>query len=151
MDTNTASSFAPSFTPIAVPPLDRAALVLARHGLTAAQLGRAGEDYAAEWLISRNWQILDRNWRSRYGELDLVALDPNREIVFVEVKTRRTMHQGSPQEAVHAHKQANLRRAAMDWLLIDDHYVAHRGTRFDVIAIMMTPSGPQVTHIPGAF
>lgn len=141
----------PSFAPVAAPPLERAALVLGRHGLTPRQLGAAGEDYAAEWLVGRGWRILSRNWRCRFGELDLVALDPNREIAFIEVKTRRSHAQGSPQEAVDRRKQTNLRRAAMDWLMADDHYVPHRGTRFDVIAIRMTPSGPEVTHIPGAF
>ncbi|NMM99468.1 endonuclease [Bifidobacterium sp. DSM 109958] len=147
MDTITSAAF----TPVSPPALDLAAIALARRELTPRQLGRAGEDYAAEWLIRRGWRIIDRNWRSRYGELDLVALDANREIVFVEVKTRRSTDQGSPQAAVDGRKQSNLRRAAMEWLLADEHHVPHRGTRFDVVAILMTPSGPQVTHIPGAF
>lgn len=120
-------------------------------GLTAKQLGRAGESYATQWLSQRDWRILDRNFRCRYGELDIVALAPNREIVFVEVKTRRSNAQGLPQEAVDSHKQANLRKAAMEWLLDESHYTAHRGTRFDVIAIRIAANKPILTHIPGAF
>ena len=146
MDTTTAP-----FTPTSPPPLERAAVLLAHRGLTPRQLGSCGEAYAAEWLTLRGWRVIDRNWRSRYGELDLVALDTNREIVFIEVKTRRSTEQGPPQAAVDARKQSNLRRAAMQWLLAAEHDVPHRGTRFDVIAILVTPAGPQVTHIPGAF
>lgn len=134
-----------------ITPLDAAALDLARGRLSPRQLGDAGERYAALWLEEQGWRILDRNWRSRYGELDIVALDVHGEIVFVEVKTRRSSMQGSPQEAVDRRKQANLRRAAMEWLLDDSHYVPHRGTRFDVVAIRVTPSGPQTTLVPGAF
>ncbi|WP_420837373.1 YraN family protein [Bifidobacterium avesanii] len=132
-------------------PIDAAALDLVRGRLTPRQLGRAGERYAALWLEEQGWRILDRNWRSRYGELDLIALDPRGEIVFVEVKTRRSSMQGSPQEAVDRRKQSALRRAAMEWLLDDAHYVPHQGTRFDVIAVRVASSGPQTTHIPGAF
>ena len=147
------------FTPTAAPseqstppdPLAEAARLLSSRDLNAKQLGVAGEHYAALWLECQDWRILSRNWRSRYGELDIVALAPNGEIVFVEVKTRRSVAQGVPQAAVDRRKQGNLRRAAMEWLLDGSNDVSHYGTRFDVIAILVTGFGPQVTHIPGAF
>lgn len=114
-------------------------------------LGALGERYAAAWLESRGWRVLDRNWRSRYGEIDIVAFCPEGCLVFVEVKTRRTMRQGTPQEAVTAAKQANLRRAGVQWLVEPGHRVAHAGVRFDVIAVSVHGDRPLVHHIPGAF
>ncbi|MBW3080112.1 YraN family protein [Bifidobacterium sp. 79T10] len=134
-----------------VPDLDAAAGPFADGALPARALGAAGEDYAAAWLRSRGWTVIDRNWRSRYGEIDIVALAPERRIVFVEVKTRRTMRHGTPQEAVTPTKQANLRRAGVQWLLAPEHRVAHVGVRFDVVAVTVHDGRPCIHHIPGAF
>lgn len=95
---------------------------------------------------------MDRNWQSRYGELDIVALSPSLQLTFVEVKTRRNAHFGPPQEAVTARKRISLKHAASQWLLEYGRKIRHHGTRFDVIALSV-PGGarcPQVTHIPGA-
>lgn len=106
-------------------------------GMNSRELGRLGEDYACQWLRQRNWRILARNWRSRFGELDIIALDPEAILVFVEVKTRRTGRFGSPEEAVGPRKQTHLRRAAVQWLISHDRdpSARHRGTRFDVISL----------------
>ena len=106
-------------------------------GINSRELGRMGEDYACQWLRQRNWRILARNWRSRFGELDIIALDPEAILVFVEVKTRRTGRFGSPEEAVGPRKQTHLRRAAVQWLISHDRdpSARHRGTRFDVISL----------------
>ena len=106
-------------------------------GINSRELGRLGEDYACQWLRQRNWRILARNWRSRFGELDIIALDPEAILVFVEVKTRRTGRFGSPEEAVGPRKQTHLRRAAVQWLISHDRdpSARHRGTRFDVISL----------------
>ena len=119
--------------------------------LAPARFGVLGEEYAAAWLARRGWSTLSRNWHTRYGELDLVMLDPERTIVFVEVKTRRTMRYGSPQEAVTARKRLRLRRAGVQWLLEPEHRIAHNGVRFDVISILLEASGPSVRYIPEAF
>ena len=124
---------------------------LADPAISARTLGSLGEDYAAAWLASRGWRVLDRNWRSRYGELDIVAVSPERRLVFVEVKTRRTVSQGTPQEAVTYAKQTNLRRAGVQWLIEPEHRIAHTGVRFDVIAVLVRGGGPTVRHIEGAF
>ena len=107
------------------------------NGINSRELGRLGEDYACQWLRQRNWRILARNWRSRFGELDIIALDPEAILVFVEVKTRRTGRFGSPEEAVGPRKQTHLRRAAVQWLISHDRdpSARHRGTRFDVISL----------------
>ena len=106
-------------------------------GINSRELGRLGEDYACQWLRQRNWRILARNWRSRFGELDIIALDPEATLVFVEVKTRRTGRFGFPEQAVGPRKQTHLRRAAVQWLISHDRDpgARHRGTRFDVISL----------------
>jgi putative endonuclease len=85
--------------------------------VTAARLalGAAGEEQAAAWYRSRGYAVLDRNWRCREGELDLVVRR-GRELVFVEVKTRRTDRFGTPAEAVTRAKQRRLRVLARRYL-----------------------------------
>ena len=117
-------------------------------GINSRELGRLGEDYACQWLRQRNWRILARNWRSRFGELDIIALDPEAILVFVEVKTRRTGRFGSPEEAVGPRKQTHLRRAAVQWLISHDRdpSARHRGTRFDVISLSVKSDPGRSMH-----
>ena len=77
-------------------------------------LGRAGEDRAARYLESRGYVVLDRNWRIREGEIDLVVARRG-ELVVVEVKTRRGEGYGHPFEAIDRRKQARVWRLAMAW------------------------------------
>ncbi|MCH9275063.1 YraN family protein [Bifidobacterium amazonense] len=109
-----------------------------------------GERYAADRLERAGYTILDRNWHSRYGELDVIAMTPDSVIVFVEVKTRRNARYGPPQEAVTARKRLALRRAGVQWLM--ERRIPHRGIRFDVIAITAPLNGTvSVNHIREAF
>ena len=78
-------------------------------------LGAAGEQAAAEWYETAGYQVVDRNWRCRDGELDLVAVKGG-TAVFCEVKTRLGTGYGAPFEAVTATKQRRLRRLATLWL-----------------------------------
>lgn len=153
MENATATALDDTLFPLEETPeqaLDRLAWHLQEDILTPAQLGRLGEDIASLWMQACNCTILGRNWHSRYGELDLIALDPDGEIVFVEVKTRRSTRFGLPQEAVTPHKQANLRRAAAQWLM--EHHTPHRGIRFDVISILAPlDQAPSIHHIREAF
>ena len=121
-------------------------------GLNGRELGRLGEDYACQWLRQRNWKILARNWRSRFGELDIIALDPETTLVFVEVKTRRTDRFGSPEQAVGPRKQTHLRRAAVQWLISHDRdpNARHRGTRFDVISLSVKSDLGRSMHSDGS-
>ena len=116
--------------------------------INSRELGRLGEDYACQWLRQRNWRILARNWRSRFGELDIIALDPEATLVFVEVKTRRTGRFGSPEQAVGPRKQTHLRRAAVQWLISHDRDpgARHRGTRFDVISLSVKSDPGRSMH-----
>lgn len=98
-------------------------------------LGRAGEDRAALHLQQLGYRVLERNWRSRSGELDLVVANRD-QLVVVEVKTRRGDGFGHPFEAVDARKRARLWRLAMEWIAAHPDHVQGRRLRIDAIGIV---------------
>jgi putative endonuclease len=111
-------------------------------------VGRYGERVAARYLGELGLEVLERNWRCRHGEIDLVVHDRKRdELVFVEVKTRRGTGFGHPAEAVTPVKLSRLRRLAGVWL--GTHDARAKGIRIDVVAILLRPAGrPQIEHLP---
>lgn len=110
-------------------------------------LGRHGEDLAAEYLRRSGMTILDRNWRCRAGEIDIVARDGS-ALVVCEVKTRTSTAFGGPAEAVTRRKMRRLRELALHWL--DDRGIYVPEIRFDVIAIVRPPEGrPVLEHLRG--
>jgi len=113
-------------------------------------LGDAGEDLVARWYADAGYRVLDRNWRCREGELDVVVARAQ-VLVFCEVKTRRTTAFGVPAEAVTATKQRRLRTLAMRWL--DEHPASRARTlRFDVASVLAPRDGePVIDVIEGAF
>lgn len=137
--------------PSAIDRMDRIAADMREPGLSARRFGTLGEAYAAAWFEARGWQTLSRNWRTRFGELDIVMMTPDQLIVFVEVKARRYAKYGMPQEAVTADKQRKLRLAASSWLLDRRNRTPHHGVRFDVMSITLGETQPNVRHIAGAF
>jgi putative endonuclease len=96
-------------------------------------LGAAGEALAAAWYEANGYEVLDRNWRCREGELDLVVRK-QRTIVFCEVKTRTSTRFGTPQEAVTYAKRDKIRRLAAMWL--ETAPLRPRQIRFDVAAVL---------------
>lgn len=105
--------------------------------LRVLSLGAWGEARAADYLESKGLRILDRNWRHRLGEIDLVAAD-QRALVIVEVKTRRSRNYGAPIEAVNDTKLLRLRQLAGAWLR--EHPTIHPSSiRIDVIGIDVDP------------
>jgi putative endonuclease len=105
--------------------------------------GQWGERLAASHYVREGYEILDRNWRSPSGELDLVVSKGDL-IVFSEVKARRTEAFGSAASAVDADKQRRIRRLAVEWLRAH----GRRGAiRFDVVTV----TGTTVELIPDAF
>lgn len=98
-------------------------------------LGRAGETRAARHLESLGYSIVDRNWRCRAGEIDLVATI-GRELVVVEVKTRSGPGFGHPFEAIDGAKKARLWRLAMAWIAEHREIVQGRRLRFAAIGIV---------------
>ncbi len=107
-------------------------------------LGAHGEMLAAQWYEARGFRVLDRNWRCRDGELDLV-LARGRTVVFCEVKTRSSMAYGAPAEAVTPSKQARIRKLAVRWL--HDTGTRAGALRFDVAGVI----GGRVDVIEAAF
>jgi putative endonuclease len=96
-------------------------------------LGQAGEQQAARWYRAHGYTIVERNWRCREGELDLVVAR-GRTLVFVEVKARRTDRFGTPAEAITWRKQQRLRTLARRYL--EATGARPRAVRFDVVAIL---------------
>ncbi|MER7115956.1 YraN family protein [Saccharomonospora azurea] len=114
-----------------------------------ASLGRHGEDLAVEHLRQQGLVVLERNWRCRQGELDVLATD-GRTLVVCEVKTRSGRGYGSPAESVTHEKRSRIRGLALRWLAA--RRVAWCPLRFDVIAIDCPPQGrPVLRHLVGAF
>jgi putative endonuclease len=112
------------------------------------QLGDAGEDLAAAALEKQGYKILERNYQTPLGEIDLIARH-GKVLVFVEVKTRRSQQFGAPQEAVSPAKQARLKRLA-DYYLKEKRLEEGK-VRFDVVAVTLAAEGPQVEIIQNAF
>lgn len=97
-----------------------------------AEIGARGEDAAAAYLERSGLQVIERNWRCKAGEIDIVALE-GECLVFVEVKTRRTNSKGTPEEAVSPAKQRKLVRLAEAY--VEYASVSPVSVRFDVIGI----------------
>jgi uncharacterized protein (TIGR00252 family) len=112
------------------------------------QLGDHGEDLAAAALKKQGYKILERNYVTPLGEIDLIARQ-GKTVVVVEVKTRKSTRFGSPQEAVSVTKQQRLRRLA-DYYLKDKR-LAGMQVRFDVVAVTLADNVPQIEIIPNAF
>ena len=108
------------------------------------KVGKYGEDLATEYLKSNGYYILDRNFKCKIGEIDIVAKKDS-AIIFIEVKTRSSDRFGMPREAVNYYKQRKIRNVANVYLkfkrLID------HSCRFDVIEIL----DGEITHIENCF
>ncbi len=113
-------------------------------------LGKYGEDLAAEHLKGKGYLIVERNFKNRLGEIDLIAKD-GQMICFVEVKTRHNLDYGMPFESVHYHKQRKLGQVALSYLKFKFHRI-DLAARFDVISIYRDPAGKvRIDHIINAF
>jgi putative endonuclease len=110
-------------------------------------LGRSGEQAAAEYLEAHGLRILDRNWRSADGEIDIVAVECH-VLVVCEVKSRTSTRYGSPLEAVGRAKRARLRRLAVQWL--NAHGIRFDEVRIDVVGLLYEGTGGfTIEHVRG--
>ncbi len=111
-------------------------------------LGKQGEEIALKYLRKKGYKILERNYRSYLGEIDIIAFHKG-ATAFVEVKTRGSTSFGLPQESVDERKQRRMARVALN-------YIRHKGLpegkfRFDVVGIDFSKNKPDVTLIQDAF
>ena len=112
-------------------------------------LGKRGEEIAVSYLKGQKFTIVERNFRCKCGEVDIIARD-GRTFVFLEVKTRRTLSFGPPQLAVTPFKQRQISKAALTWL--SKKRLLDANARFDVIAILLhTGAAHGIEHIQNAF
>jgi len=116
---------------------------------TRAELGALGEQLAVDHLTALGLRVIDRNWRCRYGELDVIAADlASRVVVFVEVKTRTTDQFGGVAQAVTPQKVRRLRRLAALWLASQERSWAQ--IRIDVVGVRIgRRRTPELTHVQG--
>ncbi|RLE08726.1 YraN family protein [Candidatus Aerophobetes bacterium] len=126
------------------------ARVLKGRFIKRGKLGRRGEAIAVSFLKKQGYKIIERNYRSKLGEIDIIAREKD-NIVFVEVKTRRSDDFGLPQEAVSYRKQRRLTKIALGYLAY--HRLRGMNCRFDVVGILMGRGGEvkNVELIKGAF
>ena len=106
--------------------------------------GRKGERIACRFLLKKGFDVLARRYRSRSGELDIIAFEKE-TLVFVEVKSRSSRKFGEPWEFVDWQKQQILRRTAEDF--IADHDLGQYAYRFDIVSVL----GDEVSHFRNAF
>ncbi|MFN8088383.1 MAG: YraN family protein [Mycobacterium sp.] len=115
---------------------------------TRTELGALGEQLAADHLTALGMRVLQRNWRCRYGELDLIVEDTDNTVVFVEVKTRTGEVFGGLAEAVSPTKLRRLRRLAGVWL--GQQTQSWANIRMDVVGVRVgRQKTPEVSHLQG--
>lgn len=102
----------------------------------ASEVGARGEQVAAEYLQRLGYRILQTNYRTRYGEIDLVCQHDG-DLVFVEVKARTSYRYGRPEEAITAGKRQRLKLAAA--LYLQEHAARWRRLRLEMVAVDLTP------------
>jgi putative endonuclease len=111
-------------------------------------VGKAGEEAAVQYLCQHGYQILERNYRCRFGEIDLIARD-GRTLAFVEVKTRRSQRYGPAATAVTLEKQRHLIKASQVYLI--QRKKVNEFCRFDVVTVAMDAQQPRIELIKDAF
>lgn len=110
--------------------------------------GKEGEKIAADFLKKNGYRIVETNYRCPIGEIDIIARDKS-ELVFVEVKARKSSAMGYPEQAVGVKKQRKMSQLAL-WYLQEKKTNDARA-RFDVVAILLLPSGNEIRLIRNAF
>lgn len=110
------------------------------------QLGKFGEDFACNYLLENNYKIIERNFRCKQGEIDIIAIDiPKKELVFIEVKTRSNFHFGRPAQAVNTIKQKHIFDASKYYIYKNN--LANSFIRFDVIEVFAQDYKFKINHI----
>lgn len=112
------------------------------------RFGRRGEDLAVRYLKKKGYKIIERNYRTRNGEVDIIAKYKGR-VVFIEVKTRRSPRYGHPKFAVTAGKQRKISMVALEYL--KKNHSLQTSARFDVVTVQSSENGPVIEIVANAF
>lgn len=102
-------------------------------------LGTFGESRVADYRLQQGDEVIDRNWRVREGEIDLISLDKGGTFHFIEVKTRTSLAFGHPFEAISQVKLLRLQRLAMGWLVTHDCFGCEYS--IDIASVLISPDG----------
>jgi len=112
------------------------------------EIGKRGEDAAAQYIEKRGYKIVERNFTCPLGEMDIIALD-RKTLCFIEVKTLSGKTYGPPEIAVNIYKQHKLSKVALAYL--NRKHLPDIKARFDVIAVTLSPEGERIELIKDAF
>lgn len=113
------------------------------------KIGIIGENIAKEYLEKNRYIVLERNFRGKYGEIDLIAKNNEMNIIFIEVKTRTNLQYGSGSESVNFKKKSNIIKTAKKYIYINN--IKNKNIRFDVIEIYIIKNKYMINHIKNAF
>jgi len=119
-----------------------------KPGTQKKELGKKGEDLALRFLKKNGYRIFERNYVCKMGEVDIIAKEKD-TLAFIEVKTRTSTAFGPPQLAVNSAKQMQLSKVALYFL--KEKGIEDVKARFDVVAILLGPKGPEIELIRDAF
>ena len=112
------------------------------------QLGKSGEELAADFLKQNGYKIIARNYKTRLGEIDIIASDKD-TLCFIEVKTRTSDRFGTGQEAVLGRKQRQISKTSL--LYLKDNNLLNKKARFDVVSVTYCSGAPALNLIKNAF
>lgn len=112
------------------------------------KLGKYGEERAAVYLDRKGYEILARNYRCRYGEIDIIAMDGD-TLCFIEVKTRRNLHCGLPCESVTFRKAQHLKKCAYTYL--QRFHGSCEGIRMEIVEVLCGKDGVHIRHLQEGF
>ena len=114
---------------------------------TNQSIGAFGEEKVSEYLLAHHYEIIERNWRIREGEIDIVALSTKGVFSFIEVKTRTSLAFGHPFESISKVKLLRMQRLAMGWLAT--HGCLGCEYTIDVVAILIAADGTHTLEYRG--
>ncbi|ACK42804.1 MULTISPECIES: YraN family protein [Dictyoglomus] len=114
------------------------------------EIGKLGEDFTVEFLSSRGFIVLERNYKVSFGEIDIIARKGD-ILIFVEVKTRRNLDFGMPVESVSFEKQNRIKKIAE--IYVKNKQLRFKEIRFDIMSIILSPKGEVLNweYLPNAF
>ena len=114
---------------------------------TKQEVGKLGEDLATKYLKCTGYRIIERNFRGKQGEIDIIATEQN-QIIFVEVKARTNVKYGRPAEAVNSQKQAHIVKTAQYYVC--KNKLENKKIRFDVVEVYLITGKYKIKHIKNA-